>query len=248
MPPLPDRKHEAFCRAYVRGPNAGNLADAYEAAGFARDYSNAARLHRKPDILERINELLADEAASEREAMSRVTRALAIDRKAVLGGMARLGFSNIFDYVRVDAAGRMTFDMSRVDRDKGTAIRELAFEQVEAKDDSQPPTMRVRVRMFDKRQALADLARCLGMFSKRPGYAMSDEFAELTPQQIEDKLAANLAMLDGDGVDIRALIDRAVPPPAPSRDVQAPAEGRGKVEDEEEELLLDADQAETTQK
>ena len=57
MAPLRNPKHEAFVRHLLEGKTA---LDSYEAAGFARDDGNAARLRRNPKVEERLSELQAE--------------------------------------------------------------------------------------------------------------------------------------------------------------------------------------------
>jgi hypothetical protein len=58
--PLKYPKHEAFVRGLLENKTA---LDAYEAAGYARDDGNAARLSRNPRVQERLAELQAEIAA-----------------------------------------------------------------------------------------------------------------------------------------------------------------------------------------
>jgi phage terminase small subunit len=57
MAPLRNARHEAFVRGLFEGKTA---LDSYEAAGFARDDGNAARLRRNPKVEERLAELQAE--------------------------------------------------------------------------------------------------------------------------------------------------------------------------------------------
>jgi phage terminase small subunit len=61
MAPLRNVKHEKFVAALLEGKTA---LDAYEAAGFARDDGNSARLRRNPKVAERLAELQAEIAGT----------------------------------------------------------------------------------------------------------------------------------------------------------------------------------------
>jgi phage terminase small subunit len=61
MAPLRNVKHEKFVAALLEGKTA---LDAYEAAGFARDDGNAARLRRNPKVEARLAELQAEIAGA----------------------------------------------------------------------------------------------------------------------------------------------------------------------------------------
>jgi hypothetical protein len=54
MAPLRNPRHEAFVRGLLENKTA---LDAYEAAGYARDDANAARLNRNPKVVERLQEM-----------------------------------------------------------------------------------------------------------------------------------------------------------------------------------------------
>jgi len=57
MPELLNFRHERFCQEYLCGPHAGNATRAYEAAGFKRSSSNAAKLVKAVHVVARITEL-----------------------------------------------------------------------------------------------------------------------------------------------------------------------------------------------
>lgn len=66
MPQLSNPKHEAFCRALADGLKS---VDAYEIAGYARSPSAASQLRAKPEIGQRVAELVQErQAAREEEA------------------------------------------------------------------------------------------------------------------------------------------------------------------------------------
>ena len=59
MPILQNPRQEAFAQSRAKG---ARLDDAYEIAGFAPGNSHASRLARRPEVAERIGELLAARA------------------------------------------------------------------------------------------------------------------------------------------------------------------------------------------
>lgn len=57
MPILQNPRHEAFAASRVAG---AKLEDAYEDAGFAPDKAHACRLAKRPEVAERIAELIRE--------------------------------------------------------------------------------------------------------------------------------------------------------------------------------------------
>lgn len=78
------------------------------------------------------------------------------DRTAVQRELANLAFANLLDYVEVDAAGDLDLDLTRLDRAKAAAVRELIIDQA-----TDPRTgvvrKRVRFKLADKQAALAKM-------------------------------------------------------------------------------------------
>lgn len=82
----------------------------------------------------------------------------------VLNEMALLAFSNMGHYVasgyRDDADGeeRLHFDASTFTNDQWAAVREI-----EITEDTLTGERTIKLKLYDKRQALSDVAKCLGM-------------------------------------------------------------------------------------
>jgi hypothetical protein len=210
MPQLSDSKQEAFCQAFVRGPTAGNLAASYEAAGYQRDSSNAARLRATPQVDERITELRGALATIESKSTALAAAALGLDKQMVLRELARIAFANVVDYVSVDAEGRMTFDLQRLDEERSAAIRDLQVEFGDTKDTRR--VTRIRVRLFDKRPALVELGRYLGMaVGRQPNVVSVPPPLEAPPPKSDEEMVArlvsNLWEFHKDGIDMRTVAE-----------------------------------------
>jgi phage terminase small subunit len=89
-----------------------------------------------------------------------------LSAESVLGELMRLGFANMLDYLDF-ADGKPRVDLSRVTRDQGAAIAEVnvTTRQERGKDAE---VMQVRFKLADKRQALVELGKHLGLFKERP--------------------------------------------------------------------------------
>jgi hypothetical protein len=209
MSDLLNPKYEAFCQAYARGPNAGNCAASYEAAGFRPDNSNAMRLAGRPHIKKRIAELMSQTAATDRQA----AEAKSLEQKAVLGELAKIAYANVCNYLHVDEDGRAQIDLAQIDRDQGAAIRDLVVDYFPAPDGGTLQIKSARVRMFDKRLALGDLCRLQGSLGgRRPDSIVVPEEKPVpwTNPELENELVGVFAKLASCDVDLMDMLQRAI--------------------------------------
>ncbi len=157
MPPLPNAKHEAVALAYLTDPEKVGWR-AYKAVypkssrhaaetGFGRLMKNARFAARVADLT-----VAAAKAAD-----------VSIDR--VLREMAAIGFSNVFDYMHVGPDGLPVADFSQLSRAQAAAVQEITIDTfVDGAGEDGREVRRVRFKLHDKRGALVDLGRHLGLF------------------------------------------------------------------------------------
>jgi hypothetical protein len=205
MSELLDSRHEAFCRFYLRGPSAGMVSDAYEAAGFKRDSGNASRLFRQDLIQRRIEELRAGDAALERQAMRRALAASQIDKLKVVQELAKVAFADISGYL--DDSGGL--DFKKIASSTGAAVRDLAIDCVTADDGKQKVT-RLRLRLHDKHKALVELAHQINVTHEPPVPGVDDATPERKRERDEDFVIARLRDWVLEGRDVAGLVDVAV--------------------------------------
>jgi hypothetical protein len=77
-----------------------------------------------------------------------------------------------------------------------------------------PAVTNARLRMHDKRAALVDLARILGMNGLRneePSSTDPDHWSDLSPEEMEDQLGQVFMKSHEGGIDVRALVERVLP-------------------------------------
>lgn len=84
-----------------------------------------------------------------------------ITQQRVLEELAKIGFSNAGDFVELDSDGKTTVDMSKLTKDQKAAIAEIQI------DTSPDGKQRVKVKLHDKRAALMDIGKHLGMFREK---------------------------------------------------------------------------------
>lgn len=158
MPVLDNAKHELFAQELAKGRTA---TEAYAAAGYRGDRTAASRLSTNVNIQARVREIL--DAAAARTGVT---------VEAILAELAKLGFSNMLDYLRIGPDGLPYADFSKLTRDQATAIAEVHVETVpsvrgEDGEEVRPEVKKVRFKLADKRSALVDLGKHLGMFKER---------------------------------------------------------------------------------
>ena len=192
MSVLKNAKYELFAQYLAQGMK---QADAHEKAGFKRNDGNASKLAAKPEIDARIKEL--KEIGAEKAAV-----AIGVTKEKITAELAKLGFSNMLDYMTVGADGPPFIDMTAIaaDRDKGAAIQEVIVEtttrmEVNAAGEKEAvPVRKVRFKLADKRAALVDMARHLGMNTDVVQVKNTSD-AEKTADQLKAEVIAMIADL-----------------------------------------------------
>ncbi|CAB4156292.1 Terminase small subunit [uncultured Caudovirales phage] len=154
MPVIKNPQREAFALCIARGEEVTkSYAAVYPGHGI-KDMKTlsvkASRLHTQPVIQARIAEM--------KEALSVRTH---ITQQRVLEELAKIGFSNAGDMVELGSDGKTTVDISKLSSDQKAAISEI---QIETDDKGK---QRVRVKLHDKRAALMDIGKHLGMFREK---------------------------------------------------------------------------------
>jgi len=154
MPVLKNAQRESFALCIARGEEVTkSYAAVYPGHGI-KDVqilaTKASRLHRQPVIQARIAEM--------KEALSVRTN---ITQQRVLEELAKIGFSNAGDMIELDSDGKTTVDISKLTSDQKAAISEI---QIDTDDKGK---QRVKVKLHDKRAALMDIGKHLGMFKEK---------------------------------------------------------------------------------
>ena len=154
MPVLKNPRHEKFAQQVAKGKTADQ---AYIDAGYKEHRGNASTLRGMPAICERIGELV-DKAASKAE----------ISIQMIVAELAKIGFSNILDYLEIQDEGTFTTDFSKLTRDQAAAIQEITVDDIhEGSGQNVRKTRRVKFKLSDKLNALEKLGRSLGMFKDK---------------------------------------------------------------------------------
>lgn len=162
MPVLKNAKHERFAQGLASGKTAD---EAYAAAGFKADRGNASRLQQRDSIRQRVSEVLKREETIEAKATERAIAQLGITKERVLTELGRIGFSDIRK--AFTPSGHI---LSPDEWDDDFAASVAGIEVVSRTTNEKDADGRVVVehvhkfKTWDKRAALVDIGKHLGMF------------------------------------------------------------------------------------
>lgn len=149
-------KQERFCEEYLVDLNASAAA---RRAGYSKDTAaeQGTRLLSNVQVSERIS-------AMRQERSERVQ----VDSDRVLRELCLLGFSNMMDYVTPQDDGSMVMDFSAITRDKAAAIQEFVVDEyMDGKGEDARPVKKTKFKLADKKSALVEIGRHLGMFDDK---------------------------------------------------------------------------------
>ena len=148
-------KQQAFVEEYLIDLNATQAAIR---AGYSEKTAQQIGSENlsKPVIQEAIRE-----KQQERSERTQITA------DKVLKELALLGFANMEDYIRVTGEGDPFIDLSDLTREQAAAISEVAVDDyTEGRGEDARDVRKVRLKFHDKRGALVDIGKHLGMFTK----------------------------------------------------------------------------------
>ena len=141
-------KEERFCREYVIDLHVTRAATA---AGYSEKTAGqqGSRLLTKPAVQAFIAELQAE-----------VAEKLEISQERIVAELARIGFSNIGDYLAFGPDGVLLKDSLNLSRAQLSAVSEVTETKTEVGGS-------VKFKLHDKLAALEKLAKHLGMFKDK---------------------------------------------------------------------------------
>lgn len=179
---LDNAKHERMAQELAKGKTA---TEAYVVAGYKDNDGNASKLATKvQDRVKEITGKAADKAG------------VTIER--VLNELALIGFSNMQDYMRAGPDGDPHLDFSNLTREQAAALVEVTVEDFkDGRGEEARDVRRVKFKLADKRGALVDMGKHLGMFIDKHELTGKDGSAiqvdNLTTQDRARALAAFVA-------------------------------------------------------
>jgi phage terminase small subunit len=146
--------HERYAQELAKGLDQD---EAYRVAGYTGGKTAASRLANRPEVIARVAEIQARAAVRAEVSVEKVLRELAL-----------LGFANMADYMRAGADGDPYLDFSDLTREQAAALTEVTVEDFrEGRGEDGRNVRRVKFKLADKRAALVDIGRHLGMFKDK---------------------------------------------------------------------------------
>lgn len=125
-----------------------------------------------------------------------------ITQDSVLKELAKIGFANMADYMRVDHRGDPALDFSNLTRDQAAPLVEVTVEDfLDGRGDDARDVRRVKFKLADKKGALVDIGKHLGMFTNK---------LELTGKDggpVESKRKIDLSGLTKEQLEVLAAIE-----------------------------------------
>jgi phage terminase small subunit len=161
-------KQQRFVDEYLIDLNATQAAIR---AGYSEKtaYSVGHENLKKPEIQKAIQE-----AQNKRAERTEITQDM------VLQELAKIGFSNMLDYMTITKDGDLVSDFSTLTRDQAAAISEVTVETyMDGRGEDAEEVKRIKFKLSDKRAALVDMGRHLGMFKDKIEHDVSDPLKEL---------------------------------------------------------------------
>ena len=119
--------------------------------------SQGFELLKKPEI-----------AAAVRAAQARLAQKIEVTQERVVAELAKIGFANMADYMRAGPDGDPYLDFSALTRDQAAALTEVTVEDFkDGRGEDVRDVRRVKFKLADKRAALVDLGKHLGLFTEK---------------------------------------------------------------------------------
>ena len=156
-------KQAAFVQEYLVDLNGTQAAIR---AGYSPRTANeqAARALAKASIQAAIQA-----AMKKREERTQITQ------DKVLKELAMLGFANMGDYMRTTADGDPYLDFSKLTREQTAALQEVTVDDyLDGRGEDARAVRKVKFKLADKRAALVDIGKHLGMFTEKLDHTSSD--------------------------------------------------------------------------
>lgn len=149
-------KQERFVEEYLVDLNATHAA---RRAGYGKKGAHTAgfRLLRHVEVQAQIT-----------KKRKQLTRRTEVSAERVINELALLAFSNMQDYMRVTSDGSPYVDLSDMTREQAAALSEVTIDEYkDGRGEDGREVRRVKAKLSDKRAALVDLGKHLGLFDGR---------------------------------------------------------------------------------
>lgn len=114
-----------------------------------------------------------------------------ITQDKVMKELEKIGFSNMLDYITITEGGDPVTDFSALTRDQAAAISEIVVEEyTEGRGEDARNVKRTKFKLSDKRSALVDMGKHLGMFKDHLVHSNDPENPLTDTKSASKKLSA----------------------------------------------------------
>lgn len=167
-------KQERFVAQYLIDLNATQAA-------IRAGYSQKTAQQQGSRLL--LNVLVQEAIAKGRE---KTAAKLEITKERIVEELAKIGFSNMLDYMRAGTDGDPYLDFSSLTREQAAALAEVTVEDFkDGRGEDARDVRRIKFKLHDKKGALVDMAKMLGFMIEKHEHSgeisltVSQEDAEL---------------------------------------------------------------------
>lgn len=167
-------KQERFVAEYLIDLNATQAA-------IRAGYSQKTAQQQGSRLL--LNVLVQEAIAKGRE---KTAAKLEITKERIVEELAKIGFSNMLDYMRAGTDGDPYLDFSSLTREQAAALAEVTVEDFkDGRGEDARDVRRIKFKLHDKKGALVDMAKMLGFMIEKHEHSgeisltVSKEDAEL---------------------------------------------------------------------
>lgn len=183
-------KQLAFVREYTLCLNA---TEAARRAGYGTPHEAAKRLMKQWPVKSRIEHHRRSVAQKYRVTMDRI-----------VGELAKIGFANVADFVRINAQGEAVIDLSAASRAELAALQSI--ETTENVGDVST-TRTTKLKLWDKGTALVALGKHLGGFKDRTEVTGTVNLVALIEESLKPRVEAPL--IEGTATKLENAIEQS---------------------------------------
>lgn len=169
-----NQRQRVFVQHYL---TYGNKTEAAKAAGYKsrQAESAASRLSRNVKV-----------AATLAAGRARIAERWDMTREKLGKELERIGFADMGHYLKVDPDGEPALDVSALEDGRSAALAEVTVDQSTIGEGDKAITRkRTKFRLWDKRQALVDIAKLCGFWRERQEVTVFDHEAALRRSEEE---------------------------------------------------------------
>jgi phage terminase small subunit len=198
-------KQARFKEIYLS--NGRNAAAAYR--GAYKTTMNPQRCHQEGNKLLRHPLIRPTIERAERRAEQAIERAVenyAVSRERNVAELARMAYASMKDYTRLVGSERVV-DLSAATDDQLRAMQEITVDDyLDGRGEDARQVRRTRIKLADKGMAIERLNKMFGWITDRSEVGRPGEFANLTDEQLDEKIVEYLVELGMSEQQARALL------------------------------------------